>query len=349
MRNFTVYLSLFVCLFVSKIMAQETFEDRAKMIAAKIDAITKEEKAALKIEVEAVNSELERGNINNAQADERKLQLAEARAKNIETRVADAQSELNQLVKDCVDGKIKEQDSTRRYSLHIGSPIRFKDRLKEDARRDSLRGDQRTTSQFIFATGWNNAMTNGNVSQSNYKFNASQFYEWGISWTTRVMKNNNLLQAKYGLSLMYNNLRPTENRYFVADGDQTYLEESDVELDHSRLRNVYLMVPLHLEFDFGKNTSTGVFRKQRGWRFGVGGYGGVRIKSKQVLRYEIDGDKIEEKRKGDFNANDFQYGVSTYLGYEHISLYVKYDLAPIFENNPVDENNISMGVRFDFN
>ena len=59
--------------------------------------------------------------------------------------------------------------------------------------------------------------------------------------------------------------------------------------------------------------------------------------------------KIRIKTKGDYNANDFIYGVSTYLGYKETSLYLKYDLNPLFENNEVDQNNISLGVRFDFN
>src|SRR5690606_41183543 len=133
--------------------------------------------------------------------------------------------------------------------------------------------------------------------------------------TTRILENNNLLQAKYGLSLMYNNLEPRDNKYFVRDGQQTNLVESEFDLDHSRLRNVYLVVPLHLEFDFGKAKSAGVLKKQQGWRLGIGGFAGARLKTKQVLRYEVDGDKIETRRKGDFNANDFNYGVSSYIGY----------------------------------
>ncbi|HEX9980071.1 MAG TPA: hypothetical protein VGB50_05855 [Flavobacterium sp.] len=349
MRNFTIYLAASLCLFLSKATAQQTFEERAKAISEKIENITKEEKAALKIEVEEVNKQLESGSLTNTQADERKLKLAENRARSIENRVAAAQSELNQLVKDKVDGKIKEQDTTGRYSIAISAPITFKDKFKESARRDTLRGDSRTTSQFVFATGWNNVLTDGNISHSDYKFNQSAFYEWGLTWTTRILNKSNLLQAKYGLSLMYNNLRPTENRYHVADGDQTYLVEADVDLKHSRLRNVYISVPVHLEFDFGKPKDGHAFRKQQGFRFGIGGYGGARIKSKQVLRYEVDGDKVEERTKGDFNANDFIYGLSSYIGWEHMSLYVKYDLNPLFEDNVVEQNNISFGIRFDFN
>jgi len=48
MRNFTIYLASLLCLFLTKTFAQETFEDKAKAIADKIENITKDEKASLK-------------------------------------------------------------------------------------------------------------------------------------------------------------------------------------------------------------------------------------------------------------------------------------------------------------
>ena len=53
--------------------------------------------------------------------------------------------------------------------------------------------------------------------------------------------------------------------------------------------------------------------------------------------------------KGDFNVNKFGYGLSTYVGYGATSLYLKYDLNPLFNDNVVKQNNVSLGVRFDFN
>ncbi|MET0759773.1 MAG: hypothetical protein ABWZ56_05105, partial [Flavobacterium sp.] len=205
MRNLTIYLALILCLFINKMEAQETFEDKIKTIASKIEQITKEEKAALKLEVETVNTQLQSGSITNEQADEKKIQLAEKRAKNIEKRVGSAEEELKLVVQEKVDGKIKEQDSTKRYSF--GFPgMKIKDRHK-----DTIQGEKRTTSQFVFAAGFNNLITNKQVAHSDFRYFGSHFYEWGLTYNSRILKNNNLLHAKYGLSVMYNNLRPTEN------------------------------------------------------------------------------------------------------------------------------------------
>lgn len=342
MRNFTMYLAGFLCLFLTSVFSQETFEDRAKTIASKIESITKEEKAVLKLELESVNAQLENGAITKEQAEEKKMKLADSRAKSIESRVAEVQDELKDLVQQKVDGKIKEQDSTRSFKFHF-------DAKKHKA---SKTGETRTTSQFVFALGVNNLVTNNAVAHSDYRYWGSHFYEWGLTYNTRILKNSNLLHAKYGLSVMYNNLRPTNNRYFTTTGNQTVLTTSNIHLEDSRFRNVYLVVPVHLEFDFsGKETKNDktIFKTHQSLRIGLGGYAGTNLKSKQIIDFESEGNDVQQKSKGSFNVNNFIYGVSAYIGYKEISLYAKYDINPLFSNNTTDQNNISLGLRFDFN
>jgi hypothetical protein len=358
MKNFTLYLAMAACLFASKLSAQEkqkekidiTFEIKVNQIANKIENITKEEKAALKMEIEEVNKELEAGTINKAQADEKKMQLAEVRSKNIETKVAAAEEELKELVKQKVDGKLKDNYHRTIFGITVRSddkPQKYWDSIAAN------RSERRTTSQFVFAMGVNNLVTDKAVAHSDYRYWGSHFYEWGFTSNTRLFKNDNLLHLKYGMSVMYNNLRPTNNRYFVADGDQTNLETSPVNLKDSRFRNVYVTVPLHLEFDFTKPKTNAegkvLFRTHESVRFGIGGYAGFRVKSKQILKYSDDGHDVTVKEKGGFNTEDFIYGVSTYLGYGETSLYLKYDLNPLFKDNAIKQNNISLGIRFDLN
>ncbi|MBF4487447.1 hypothetical protein [Flavobacterium sp. CSZ] len=347
MKNLTLYLVALIFLFVTKVLGQETFESKAKKIANKIEKITKDEKAALKEEVEVVNVQLSEGKITQEQADKRKKELAEARARIIEEKVTVAQNELNDLVQQKVDGKIKEDSLSKKYSIVFH--VRDRDR---DNSKDSIHGEKRTTSQFVFAMGLNNMMVDGKLQDSNYSFMGSHFYEWGFTYNSRLMKNDNLLHAKYGLSLMYNNIRPTDNRSFVVNGDQTVLQTNAINLDESRFRNVYIVLPLHLEFDFSKpQISNGktYFKTHRSFRFGIGGYAGINVKSKQILKFDQDDLDYKTTIKGEYNVNNFIYGLSSYIGYREFSLYAKYDLNPLFEDNLVKENNISLGIRVDLN
>ncbi|HRA74105.1 MAG TPA: hypothetical protein PLB11_14930, partial [Flavobacterium sp.] len=202
----------------------------------------------------------------------------------------------------------------------------------------------------------NNLITDGDsnsLENSDFKTWGSNFFEWGFTFNTRILKDNNLLHIKYGLSLMYNNLRPTDNRYFVKDGDVTELQTFDRDLNENKFRNSMVVLPVHLEFDFTPKTvgddGSFKFRTHKSVRLGVGGFGGLNYQSTQKLRYEEDDIRIKNKQKGDFNVSTFVYGLSGYLGYGSTSLYVKYNLNSLFKDNPIDQNNISLGLRFDFN
>ena len=354
MQKIIYYTVIIMLSFIGKAFAQEkTFEERAKEISNQIEMITTEEKNALKREVDVIDRQIIDGKITKEKAAELKLAIAQERASNIETKVAIEEEKLNQLIQDKVDGKIKYETDTT--SIRIGKRLVLKyenDTIKNKSKEYK---ERRTTSQFVFALGLNNLITKGeNLENSDFRVAGSHFYEWGITYNSRILKNNNLLHAKYGFSVMYNNLRPTDNRLFVKNGNQTELQTSAIDLNESRLRNVQLVLPLHLEFDFtpkklSKDGTKTIFRTHESFRVGLGGYGGFNIKSKQITKYKLDGDKIKDKQKGDFNTSDFVYGLSGYIGYGQVSLYAKYDLNPLFKENAVDQNNISLGLRFDFN
>lgn len=354
MGKIIIYCTLFLLLFITKVAAQDTFETKAKAIADKIENIIKEEKATLKNEVEEVNVMLEKGTITKEQADNKKQELSQTRATIIENMVAVVQEELKDLVQQKVDGKIESEYNGHSFSIRFNKS-KGKNKEKYTKYKDSVynSSEKRTTSQFVFAAGVNNLATDGKIANSDFRYWGSHFYEWGTTLNTRLLEKSNLLHLKYGFSVMYNNLRPTDNRVFVKSGDQTNLEISPIHLDDSRMRNVFLVVPLHLEFDFSKNKMKGdkpYFKSHQNVRAGLGGYAGFRIKTKQFQLYEnSDNQDITIKQKGDFNVNDFIYGVSAYIGYKETSLYVKYDLNPMFKDNAIKQNNISLGIRFDLN
>ena len=71
------------------------------------------------------------------------------------------------------------------------------------------------------------------------------------------------------------------------------------------------------------------------------------LESVKSLKYKEDGDKVKDKLKGDYNTNDFVYGLSGYLSLGGTALYVKYDLNPLFKDPNLELHNISLGLRFD--
>lgn len=345
MQKIILYISIALVTLVNTVSAQEkTFEQKAKEIAVNIKTIAEEEKKALKAEVEAIDKAVELGKMTKQDAETAKTKIAEERAKNIETKIAEQETALRDLVNGKLD--IEEaNDSIKEATLGI--------KIKS-TKNDPNKSENKTTSQFVFATGFNNLVTDGAVANSQFGYARSTFYEWGLTWNTRLSKNSNLLHLKYGVGFMYNMLHATDNRVFSDVNDQTILVDAGVDTKANRtyFKNVYFVVPLHLEFDFSKTKTVDdkkIFKSHEGVRFGIGGFVGVNSNSKQFIEYKINDYKFSEKQKGDFNVNDFTYGLSTYIGYKQTSLYLKYDLNPMFKNNAVDQNNISLGIRFDWN
>ena len=397
MQKIIIYTVILIVSLLSKVIAQENKEttiDRAKKIEKRKEALNSRknkvvpfgkkveeismamefllarEKNELKILIDSLENAHNSNTISAEQLKELKQIEAEKTAKKIEVGLEIYNSKLDSLIQNKVEMGSKEiirkLDTINGKKIYIYSKINngihyevlpFKIYKSESEKME--RKSKRTTSQFVFAFGLNNAVPElKDIENSDFKVRGSHFYEWGLTYNTRLFKNHNLVHAKYGFSVMYNNLRPTDNRYFVKSGNQTYLATSKFNLEESRLRNVYLTAPFHLEFDFtpkkySTDGTTSYFRTHESIRLGIGGYAGVRVKSKQLLRYEVDGDTEKNKQRGDFNVSDFNYGLSTYVGYGATSLYFKYDINPMFKKNSdinhVALNNVSLGIRFDFN
>ncbi|MDT0684801.1 hypothetical protein [Autumnicola psychrophila] len=300
------------------------------------EEIVAEEKAALKEKVERINSQLENREINREEAESLKKEAAKKHALNIENRVAILENKIALLSR----GEEEEDDSDSFW------------RFETDSRpHNDENYYTRTTSALVVAAGFNNALSEGqSLQDSDFKIGGSRFFEIGIAFTTRVFNKSNWLRLRYGASFQLNGLKPKDNHYFVEDGDLTYLEEFEYDLDKSKFRMDNLVFPVHFEFGPSRRYESyrGVkFDTNEMFKIGLGGYAGFNIGERQKLKYEEDGDRVKEKLKNDYNTNDFVYGLSGYMGWGGTSLYVKYDLNPIFQDPNVELNNFSVGLRFD--
>tara|TARA_R110002073_G_scaffold148335_3_gene301403 strand:- start:23 stop:1039 length:1017 start_codon:yes stop_codon:yes gene_type:complete len=314
--------------------------------------IEQEEREALKTKVEAINQRLDKGEISQNEANLLKKEAAEKHALNIENRIAIIDNKIELLKR---NGYVFE-DKTRdeRGLIRIGrgdetsESFIFIGKQRDDK---PYRYDKRTTSDFVLAFGLNNAIIEGeNFNDTPYKIGGSRFFEIGWAWKTRVFQNSNFLRIKYGYSFQINGLKPKDNMYFTQNGDETMLEEFPSELKKSKLSITNLVFPVHFEFGPSKRIDReNYFRysTRNQFKIGIGGYAGFNIGTRQKLKYSVDGEKIKDKMKKSFNATSLVYGLSGYIAFDDTALYVKYDLSPIFKDQVVKQNNISLGVRFD--
>ena len=330
----------------------QDIEDKVEQLEARKERIIELEKEALKKEVENINEKLANNEITIEEAQKLKEEVAKKHALNIENRLA------------IIDNKIALLDRNGLQNINTEDPQIFIgiDTNKDDAdvllglkintgKERKIKYDKRTTSNLVVAFGLNNAIVDGqSLDDSDYKIAGSRFFEIGWAWKTRVFKNSNFLRLKYGVSYTSNGLKPTDNRYFVENGDQTELQEFPIELDKSKFRMDNIVVPVHFEFGPSKvrETENSIrYYTSNKFRIGLGGYVGANISTRQKLKYKENGDRVKDKMKRDYNTSDLIYGLSAYIGFGDMSIYAKYDINPIFQDALIEQNNVSLGLRFD--
>lgn len=342
MNRIIFYITIVVVVFCVQNLAAQTYDykEEIKSLTEYKNQIEASEKEGLQKDILKIEERLKKNEITKEEAQKLKEEAAQKRALNIEDKTIITDSQIALLERNKSFESVYER-SGYVNSIKLGNIFEFNSGpRKKDTIATKRYLNRRTHSYLVFAIGANNLVTDGGVAHSDFKYAGSRFYEWGLAFNTKLGKNSNLLHLQYGFSVVYNDLKATENRMFVDNGKETALETNPVHMKDSRFRNVNLVLPVHLEFDFSKT-------RHQGFRVGLGGFAGVNLRSKQILKYDIEDYKTKQVTKGNFNVNDFVYGLSTYVGYGDMSLYLKYDLNPLFKDNAVDQNNISLGLRFD--
>jgi len=357
MMKKTILIAYFISLIAPcpQILAQEneTTAEKEDSLKQKKEQIILEEKEALKEDVIAINKRFNNGDLTTDEANKLKEEAAEIHALNIENKTAIlentfALSEREALYNKTVDTIIKPDEEISRVEIQV-----FDDEapLVDINYGQQKKYDKRTHSNLLVAFGFNNAIIEGqSINNSPYKMGKSKFFEMGWTWSTRLLNNSNAVRFRYGFAFQFNGLNPTDNQYFVQDGKLTYLDVFHTSLDKSKLRMDNLVFPIHFEFGPSKKIDRGHYIRystRKRFKFGVGSYFGFNLRTRQKLKYSIDGSKHKNKFTQSYNTSNLIYGVSSYMGVDDFSFYVKYDLNDIFNEPNRKENNISFGLRFD--
>lgn len=353
MKKTTHYILLIITVFcVQLTFAQEPIKSKIDLLLKEKEQIRLYEKEALKTEIEAITKRLEKNEITAQQAQNLKTEAAKNRALNIENRVAIIDNKISLLERNGTDKLARLDSLPGKVEVDVFD-IKFNDKsiFYSETKKQEVKYDIRTVSELVLAVGLNNAIIDGqSLDDSPYKIGGSRFFEMGINWRTRLFKNSNAVRLNYGFSFQFNGLKVDDNLYFVENGNQTELQDFEYDLDKAKLRMDNLVFPVH--FEFGPSRKEETEEKMRYYidnkfRIGIGAYGGFNIGTRQKLKYKENGKKVKDKFKRDYNTSDLIYGLSAYAGFGDTTLYVKYDLNPIFKDALVDQHNISVGLRFD--
>lgn len=128
-----------------------------------------------------------------------------------------------------------------------------------------------------------------------------------------------------------------ENRLTLdPDAETLQLQPLDEQLRRSTLVTNSLTLPLMLHLE------TNPDNRDRSFRLAAGGWAGFTFAS--YTKYVTE-DRDKVKIKDDFNLEQVRYGLEGRIGFSHFTLFGKYDLSPLFEENKGPEiHPISVGL-----
>ncbi len=341
---YTVAVTLWLITITTAQGQSDQLTKKIEFLEQSKEQLVLEEKEALKQEVEKINLLLDAGEITQEEAETQKQEAAQKRALNIENKVAIIENKLELLKRNGNDTIISKGKTLVIGIFNEGETVQSRDKKKEK------KYDIRTYNNPVLSFGINNVVGGGqSFNNSDFKIGGSRFAELGWEWETRVFKNSNWLRVNYGFSFQFNGLKPTDNRFFIDNGEETVLQVHSQELKKSKFRVDNLVFPVHFEFGPSKKVEKEKYIRYHTYnqiKVGIGGYAGFNLGTRQKLRYEANGETIEEKLKSSYNTSDFIYGLSGYVGLKNMALYAKYDLNPLFKNNPIKVHNLSLGIRW---
>lgn len=311
--------------------------DSLRQIRQNVEA---DEKAKLKSAIEALQERLKEDKISVHEFESEKKILAEKHAQNIKSRTLILDESIDYL-------KRNEDKSVNRLIVLIGEG-ESEEKVKQT---DTLTHyPSKSSSGLFLAVGFSNTIgDNHSLEDTPYNIAGSRFFEFGYNWTT-AFKTNSWLHLRYGIGMQIDGYKPSDNQYFVMKDKELHLEEHSLNLKKSKLRMTNLVVPIHLEFRKPKlrvrKNGKRVYSYGNSWKFGMGGYAGLNIKTTQILKYKEDGRRGRSKENLSSGINQAIYGLSAYVGKGDFSLYARYALNNMLKNVEYNEKTLAVGLQY---
>lgn len=144
-----------------------------------------------------------------------------------------------------------------------------------------------------------------------------------------------------GLGLEYNRYMLTNDiKLAEVDGMMTGTP-LDIDLDKNRLSTTYLNLPFMAELQIP------VYGEHKRIVVSGGVIGGLRLGSRQVQKYVMDGEKQKIKTKDNFNLRTLRYGFTGRIGYGNFVLFANYYPQSLFNDGMgPDIYPVTVGIHF---
>jgi len=289
-------------------------KEKVEEYATKINTIIQEEKKLMEDELVVLQAR----NLDKADFDREKAQIADRYSEKMDKRIDELGFDLDDVIQKQV-----------RYSL-LNTDVTSKEELKEKLLK-KFRPSRSFTGYFSYGI-----MTLTNSSPDNdldKNIGYANNLEFGLKLNYQLSRTSPWAVIS-GLGFSWRTVRTDNNIYFTKSADQgVALTQANENLDKSKLRTGYIIVPLGIQYNFSKLKNAGMDIQYRsyykGFKVGANVYGGVKMSTNNIVK----GNDGETRDRGNYQVNPFVYGAQLTFSYNNVSVFVKKDFSNFFKDS----------------
>jgi len=347
---------LLLALLSSFATAQTTLDIHMKSYTDKVNDIVRIEKWNMKSETDKIDEAFSAGKITKAEQIAQKEAVSKKYETIINDKIENERTQLDQITKTAVTNSVY---STPRDTLKNQVV------LGPGGLSVSIKKKNKSPKEYINQSSVSVGYAFANLTRDKGSFNPFENdseMRIGNSHSVEVQfrKDRQLGSftspwiLRYGLAYRTDTYMPKRPQVFVQENSQLFLENfEEGRLKRSKLRNVYLTLPIEFQLylnpkytEYDGKQYLDVRKKM--WKIGVGAYAGINTRSIVKVKYYNETDNF---KKYDYTLDDgvnaFLFGGKFSLGYGGITLFIKKDFTPIFNNKALlpNKNGIQFGIE----
>lgn len=326
--------------------------------SAKVDSIVSHEKTLMIKELSNIDESFNKHEISDTERQNQKMSVAKKYEIIINEKITDEREALDRLTKINVNHAImKKNDTLKIYNggeinTNRNSIINISYKKEKDP-KSLLKADGLAVTYGFLNLAKDAGSLDMFANDSQMRIGNSHSFEIQARRERQLGNFRSPVFIRYGLAYRADTYMPKRPQVFDQLDQQIFLKEfTNGNLKRSKLRNVYLTLPVDFQFVLNPKyiESEGVNyldASKKQWRLGAGVYAGVRTRSIVKVKYHDQNSKFQKDQFTiDNGVNSFLFGGKLSISYGGLNIFIKKDFTPIFNDSAIlpNKNAIQLGI-----
>lgn len=312
------------------------YREKTEQYALKIRQVVIEEKVAMEKEISQVEEDLKSGIISKTQAENLKADISLHFAERINSGIERIDFDLDDAVKQQVQFTILNTDV---------------EQLKKEVESQGRHTHGPKNEMVGYLSYGMISLEDGKNEKLNDHLGYSSGIDFGILYNRQFSKTSPFVFLT-GAYLSWRTIRFDDN-YFINRDENGVVDllQYESNLDKSKLRSTYIMVPIGIKYSTARLVTTNG-ESYRNTDKGIGItanlYGGFRISTNNIVKSDDRVMNFRDK-KSNYKLNDFAYGAQLTLSIYGWNFFVRQELSSFFKENVFDDRKmLQFGINFGF-